>query len=197
MAIELDEEFIKAFYEITEVPVPGNVDLPALKKQLTEVIELVEELDKNSRKSKKAILAPKHVEENEEAQTPAILIIDDLGVITYQLKVLLKSFNYDIDISHEIYDAVNKYRKRNYEFVIMDLFIPTDREGFMLLAELRKIADSLRRRPIIGIMTASNKKELEHICKNKGADFFIEKSADWQQALYAIIDQFINDTENK
>ena len=38
----------------------------------------------------------------EEPQNPAILIVDDLGVITYQLKVLLSKFDYDIDCSQEI-----------------------------------------------------------------------------------------------
>ena len=190
MGVELDSEFLNLFYGLTNSSVPENVDLDAAKKQLSAIIDLVNQLDKNSRKSVSAILNPNI--EKEEATAPAILVIDDLGVITYQLKVLLESFKYDIDVSHEIYDAVNKYRKRNYEFVIMDLFIPTDREGFMLLSELRKIADNTGRRPTIGIMTASNKKELENVCRSRGADFFLEKSADWQQKLYSIINEFVN-----
>ncbi len=195
MGVELDSEFLNLFYGLTKTTVPENVDLPAVKKQLSAVIDLVDQLDKNSRKSVSAILNPDI--EKEESTNPAILIIDDLGVITYQLKVLLENFKYDIDVSHEIYDAVNKYRKRNYEFVIMDLFIPTDREGFMLLSELRKIADNTGRRPTIGVMTASNKKELENICRSRGADFFLEKSADWQQKLHGIINEFVNGSEAK
>lgn len=193
MSIELDAEFLNIFYGITETAAPKDPSLDDLKKQMSAIVDLVNQLDKNSRKSVKAILNPKS--EKEESTAPAILIVDDLGVITYQLKVLLNSFKYEIDVSHEIYDAVNKYRKRNYEFVIMDLFIPTDREGFMLLSELRKIADNTGRRPTIGVMTASNKKELENICRSKGADFFLEKSADWQQKLYSIINEFVNGSE--
>lgn len=195
MSIELDAEFLNLFYGITETTVPENPSLDDLKKQMEAIVNLVNQLDKNSRKSVKAILNP--TIEKEELTAPAILIVDDLGVITYQLKVLLNSFKYDIDVSHEIYDAVNKYRKRNYEFVIMDLFIPTDREGFMLLSELRKIADNTGRRPTIGIMTASNKKDLENICRSKGADFFLEKSSDWQQKLYSTINEFVNGSEAK
>lgn len=190
MNIDLDAEFLNIFYGITDADVPKDVNLGTLKQQLDAIVDLVNQLDKNSRKSVQSILNPEL--DKEVSTAPAMLIIDDLGVITYQLKVLLEKFKYDIDVSHEIYDAVNKYRKRNYEFVIMDLFIPTDREGFMLLSELRKIADNTGRRPTIGVMTASNKKELEHICKNRGADFFLEKSADWQQKLYSIINEFVN-----
>ncbi len=190
MNVDLDSEFLNIFYGITDADVPKDVNLGTLKQQLDAIVDLVNQLDKNSRKSVQSILNPEL--DKEVSTAPAMLIIDDLGVITYQLKVLLEKFKYDIDVSHEIYDAVNKYRKRNYEFVIMDLFIPTDREGFMLLSELRKIADNTGRRPTIGVMTASNKKELEHICKNRGADFFLEKSADWQQKLYSIINEFVN-----
>lgn len=196
MGIEIDAEFLRKFYGITETGVPENADVNELRKQLDIIINLIDELDKNSRVSKKLLLQPLQEDLDAEEEKPAILIIDDLGVITYQLKTLLKSFDYDIDVSHEIYDAVNKYRKRNYEFIILDLFIPTDREGFMLLAELKKIADNTGRRPIIGIMTASNKRELEHICKSRGADFFLEKSADWQKALFATINSYINGEEN-
>ena len=62
----------------------------------------------------------------------------------------------DIDCSQEIYDAVNKYKKRKYAYIVMDLFIPTDREGFMLLSELRKIADNTGRRRRAGRRTAGD-----------------------------------------
>ena len=84
-----------------------------------------------------------------------------MGVITYQLKVLLSRFEYDVDCSQEIYDAVNKYKKRKYLYVVMDLFIPTEREGFILLTELRKMALSSGTRTVIGVITASPRKEIE------------------------------------
>lgn len=100
-----------------------------------------------------------------------------MGVITYQLKVLLSQFDYDIDCSQEIYDAVNKFKKRKYQYVVMDLFIPTEREGFILLAELKKMAASAGVNTIVGVITASPRKEIEAQCKARGADFFLEKTA--------------------
>ena len=125
-------------------------------------------------------------------QGPAILIVDDLGVITYQLKVLLSQFDYDIDCSQEIYDAVNKFKKRKYQYVVMDLFIPTEREGFILLAELKKMAASAGVNTIVGVITASPRKEIEAQCKARGADFFLEKNSDWQNALFGIMKSYID-----
>ncbi len=189
--IDLDDEFLELFFNITNSKCPKNFDLIDLKKQLLNIVDTLKELNANAKKpiQSKAI-SP--ITEEEAPSGPAILIVDDLGVITYQLKVLLSEFNYDIDCSQEIYDAVNKFKKRKYEYVVMDLFIPTEREGFILLTELKKLALSAGTKTIVGVITASPRKEIEQQCKNRGADFFLEKNSDWQNSLYNIMSNYIN-----
>lgn len=70
-----------------------------------------------------------------------------------------------------------------FKLVIMDLFIPTDREGFLLLDELVKLSKMNDCQTVIGVMTASSKREHRQLCMKKGADFYIEKVEDWQQEL--------------
>lgn len=190
--VDLDNEFLELFYNITNSKPPQNVELLDLKKQLINIVDTLKELNSNAKKpiASKAIGTLPPAEE--EPTGPAILIVDDLGVITYQLKVLLSQFDYDIDCSQEIYDAVNKYKKRKYEYVVMDLFIPTEREGFILLTELKKLAAVAGVKTTIGVITASPRKEIEQQCKARGADFFLEKNSDWQSALYGIMDGYIN-----
>lgn len=190
--VDLDDEFLELFYNITNSRVPANVELLDLKKQLIEVVDTLKELNKNSKKPflSKALGDDTDVE---VPTGPAILIVDDLGVITYQLKVLLSKFDLDIDCSQEIYDAVNKFKKRKYTYVVMDLFIPTEREGFILLTELKKLANSFGIKTIIGIITASPRKEIEQQCKARGADFFLEKNNDWQNQLCKIMDGYVNE----
>lgn len=189
--VDLDEEFLELFYNITNSKVPEKLELLDLKEQLINVVDTLKELNKNAKNpiTSKA-LGVENVEE--EPTGPAILIVDDLGVITYQLKVLLSIFDLDIDCSQEIYDAVNKFKKRKYEYVIMDLFIPTEREGFILLTELKKMANNYGITSTIGVITASPRKEIEQQCKVRGADFFLEKNNDWQNQLCKIMDEYIN-----
>lgn len=195
-SVELDDEFLELFYNITNSKRPNSIELIDLKKQLLNIIDTLKELNANAKKpiQSKAI-NPVIVEE--EATGPAILIVDDLGVITYQLKVLLSQFDYDIDCSQEIYDAVSKYKKRKYEYVVMDLFIPTEREGFILLTELKKMAAASGVKTVVGVITASPRKEIEQQCKNRGADFFLEKNSDWQSALFNIMSGYINKDEDE
>lgn len=192
-SIDLDDEFLELFYNITNSKPPKDLELLDLKKQLINIVDTLKELNSNAKKPiYSRAINPDIPDDDSEKQGPAILIVDDLGVITYQLKVLLSQFDYDIDCSQEIYDAVNKFKKRKYQYVVMDLFIPTEREGFILLAELKKMAASAGVNTIVGVITASPRKEIEAQCKARGADFFLEKNSDWQNALFGIMKSYID-----
>lgn len=188
--IDIDEEFLQILFGMTGTEPPKDINLMKLKQQASEVSDLLKKFNSGSRRPNPI----KNAEEDDEDEPkgPAILVVDDLGVITYQLKVLLSKFEYDVDCSQEIYDAVNKYKKRKYLYVVMDLFIPTEREGFILLTELRKMALASGIKTVIGVITASPRKEIEQQCKARGADFFLEKSSDWQNHLLEIMDSYIN-----
>lgn len=190
--IELDDEFLDLFYNITNSKRPENLELADLKKQLINIVDTFKELNANA---KKPIVSKvlENEETQEESNQPAILVVDDLGVITYQLKVLLSEFNMDVDCSQEIYDAVAKFKTRRYMYVVMDLFIPTEREGFILLTELKKMAQASNTSTVIGVITASPRKEIEQQCIARGADFFLEKSNDWQNQLKAVMSKYINE----
>jgi len=192
-SIDLDNEFLELFYNITNLKPPKEVTLLDLKNQLISIVDTLKELNANAKKPiYSRAINPEMPEEDDEKLGPAILIVDDLGVITYQLKVLLSQFDYDIDCSQEIYDAVGKFKKRKYKYIVMDLFIPTEREGFILLTELKKMAAASGSETIIGVITASPRKEIEAQCKMRGADFFLEKNNDWQNQLFAIMKKYID-----
>ena len=108
--VDLDNEFLDLFYNITNSKPPAEPTIIDLKKQLINVVDTLKELNNNARKPifSKAL---GNEEATEESSGPAILVVDDLGVITYQLRVLLSQFDLDIDCSQEIYDAVNKFKK--------------------------------------------------------------------------------------
>lgn len=197
--IEVDDEFLEELYGLVGKIPPGekgiNVDL--LKDLLLDIKRKIDRLQTSggdaTASQERASVSGKIVTKDDgaaletdgTAQNPAkqILIIDDLGVITYQLSVLFKNIGYEVTVAKEIYDAIDKYKKQDYELVIMDLFIPTDREGFMLLDELVKLYKMNKYHSKIGVMTASSKKEHRQLCMKKGADFYIEKVEDWQSTL--------------
>ena len=191
--VDIDNEFLELFYNITGSSIPAEITLESLKKQLLVIVNKFDELNKKLPNSNFNKYSEDAIDDENVSDAPAILIVDDLGVITYQLKVLLSQFNLEVDCSNEMYDAVNKYKKRKHLYVVMDLFIPTEREGFILLTELKKLATMYSQNIIIGVITASPRKEIEQQCKARGADFFLEKNNDWQNQLINIMNGYIND----
>lgn len=203
--IDLDEAFLKKFFGLTEKIIPDGqeITLSMLRRQLDDIENTIAEFkaDAASNATKGGYTPP-----SRPVQSPSvgsfddtynddgfnlpkknILIIDDLGVITYQLSVLFKHNNYEVTTSKEIYDAIDKFKKQPFDLVIMDLFIPTEREGFILLEELKKVSTSKQKPTKIGVMSASAKKEHKQLCKMKGAEFYIEKIDDWQKELFGVI----------
>ena len=190
--IEVDTEFLESLYGLVGKIPPGekgiNVDL--LKDLILDIKRKMEKIktealqEASAPKARKSDNIQTADEMQEEiANEKAVLIVDDLGVITYQLGVMFRNLGYDVTIAKEIYDAITKYKKQMFKVVIMDLFIPTDREGFLLLDELVKLSKMNDCQTVIGVMTASSKREHRQLCMKKGADFYIEKVEDWQQEL--------------
>ena len=188
--IEVDTEFLESLYGLVGKIPPGekNINVDLLKDLILDIkrkmdrikTETIESL--SSPKKRDSIVASGDNPKDEE-NTKTVLIVDDLGVITYQLGVMFRNLGYEVVIAKEIYDAITKYKKQKFKIVIMDLFIPTDREGFILLDELVKLSKMNELNTIIGVMTASSKKEHRQLCMKKGADFYIEKVEDWQNQL--------------
>lgn len=201
LTVELDEQFLKKFFGLTDRIIPEGETVTPL--MLRQQLEEIEEAILTFKVSGQPTSADSNGTSNDidngfgdsdtyndggfNVAKKSILIIDDLGVITYQLSVVFRKMNFNVTTSNEIYDAIDKFKKQEFDFVLMDLFIPTEREGFILLEELKKAAATKRKVVKIGVMSASAKREHRQLCKIKGAAFYVEKADDWQNELSNII----------
>jgi len=121
-----------------------------------------------------------------------ILVVDDIGVVTYQLKVLFKNLGYNVHVARDIFSGLNTFVKSNYAFVIMDLFVSTEQEGFTLLNETKKLITKNNLNTKIIVITASAKAENKVKCLNGGADIFLKKDTGWQDKLVDIVENSQN-----
>ncbi len=181
--IDLDEEFLEAFFELAE-------ELPPSKEMVTidDFKRALGKIKKGGYRAAPPANSPVNTSFDsfsmqEEGFKKNVLIVDDLGIITYQLSVLLNKHNFSTVCSQEIYDAISKYKKQHFDIVILDLYIPTEREGFLLLDEIMKLNENKINKSVVGVITASNKKEHKQICKERGVTFYVEKTDDWQKNI--------------
>lgn len=200
ISIEVDKKFLQNFFGMANMPTPENVTL----ESLNNVVKTVKE------KMDKFILSQSSVgssgitgnvskinadldDENEfmkggeldsdTLRPRSILIVDDLGIIIYQLEILFKKLGFEVTTSKELYDAIDQYKKKDFGYVILDLFIPTEREGLILLDEIKKLALFCKLNTKIIIMSASPKSEFKDKCLNRGADHYVEKTTGWQKKI--------------
>ena len=185
-SIELDEEFLESLYELV-------YELPPNKETVTleDMKRVIAQVKKNG-----ITTAPKtnnfDSEYQETKYSKRALIVDDLGVITFQLSSLFSKHGYVAVTSQDIYDAIKKFKQQFFDVVIVDLFIPTQREGFLLLDEIVKINNENLTKATIGVMTASNKKEHKQTCLEHGANFYVEKVEDWQKHIIDLCNELNN-----
>ncbi len=187
LSIELEKNTVDKLFSLIDSSAPDILNNEALSNLADKLKEKIDKLKTASGIQE----APSNIQpinltgmdNNALLRQKSVLIVDDLGIITYQLDMLFKKINFDVIISHEVYDAIETFKKRDFGYAVIDLFIPTEREGLILLDELKKLSLLCKLNTRIIVMTASSKPEYETKCLNRGADFFIEKSPGWQKKI--------------
>jgi CheY-like chemotaxis protein len=184
-SIELDSKFIENLFGLADMPSPNEVKLENLHDVVAKIKSKLSKtaLSSAGLSSNATPSGAIYANTGDPARPKSILVVDDLGIITYQLDILFKRMDFEVVISQEINDAIDKYKKQDFGYAIIDLFIPTEREGFILLDELKKLCLLCKLNTKIIVMTASSKLEYQDKCLNRGADFYIEKSPGWQKRV--------------
>ena len=188
-SIEVDSAFVKNFFELGDKSVPEKIELQELNKVL-EIIKnkfitaaSIKSVNLNDNESNISILPEA---ESDFTRPKSVLIVDDLGIITVQLEMLFKKIGFEVTVSKELFDALEKYKTRDFGYAVVDFFIPTEREGFILIDEIKKLSLLCKINTKIIVMSASDKKEHKDKCLNRGADHFIEKAQGWQKEIIEI-----------
>ena len=195
--VELDVKTLQKLFSLAGMDLPDNIengDIEKLAGKLQhDMSGLRAGLEASKMASANAPESPSFPHENivneylkggEEQKRPrTVLIIDDLGVIVYQLELLFKKMGFEVTTSNRVNDCITKFKKKDFGYVIMDLFLPTEKEGFLLLDELKKLVLLCKLDTKIVVMTASSKTDYKINCKNRGADYYIEKTQGWQNEL--------------
>ena len=183
--IEVNKEVLEEIFKAANMQMPEIVSENALKNALQKIKshnsnDNLQNIDSNNSDGKS----------DEGSTSNNILVIDDIGVVTYQLKIMLKNLGYNVQIARDIFSGINTFIRSNYAFLIMDLFVSTEQEGYTLLNETKKIITKNNLKTKIIVITASNKSENKIKCMNGGADAFLKKDAGWQDKLIELIENY-------
>lgn len=194
--LDIDEDFLKRFFDLTGDKVPETITLVSLKKQVLSIKERFRTILADSTGATTESTSQMSTDDDGDFKTSKVnnvLLVDNLGVITYQVQMIMSRFGSQITTTKDVYGALSLFEDKEFDFVLLDLLIPTEREGFILLHELQRLAKKKGLKPIIGVMSVAGKKELKSESLEKGADFYLEKSHNWQQRLKDIVADYITE----
>jgi DNA-binding NarL/FixJ family response regulator len=106
----------------------------------------------------------------------SVLIVDDSSIIYRRLKLLLKELELVTSITYagNYSAAVQVIGKGDIDIVLMDVFLP-DKKGADLLRFVKKENPSIK----VIVITNHVDDHYRKLCKELGADHFIDKSKDF------------------
>lgn len=111
-----------------------------------------------------------------------ILIVEDDFSVARVLTTGLKRWDYKVDTSKTGRDALAKLRRKRFDLVLLDLFLP-DGKGYDFIPEMKRIC------PEIGIVTLTghNSREMELKTRTQGIIFYMIKPVNLK-VLKSILD---------
>jgi CheY-like chemotaxis protein len=188
MSKELDDAIL-SLLKLAEIPCENRRYSAAQINQAVEVLRqrlagVVSPATLSSGESSTASGISPRRGRTSDLKNQKILIAGEIGIIAFQLKQALSRLGAEVTISKDVGEAVTEYQKQAHSLVLIDLYMPTEREGLIVLRDIRKIAASMERQPDILVLSIPSKdKRLQEACKSSGADVYLEKNEGWHKRV--------------
>ncbi len=121
------------------------------------------------------------------SESTNILIVDDMELSIHQLTTMLKKIGVNICVARSKEEAIAELKKKDFQYVIVDLFLPDAQDGCELIEEAIKIRDAETKNFKILAISGTDDKELIQKCYKMGVDDFVSKQPDWHQRILKFI----------
>lgn len=127
------------------------------------------------------------------AEVTSVLIVDDTELSIFQLSTMLKKIGMNVYVARNKEEALAEFKKKTFDFLVLDLYLPDYQDGFDLIREANKIKNEENKDfKIIAISGTDNPKIVQEAFKLE-IDEFIPKSPQWHESIL----KFITNASNK
>jgi CheY-like chemotaxis protein len=181
IALEHQEELqaiLTGLLQLAGMKVDGPVTPEQVKEATEHLRSTMTELKQAASASDSGMAAPR-VRKHRN-----ILIAGQLGIILHQLRQAITKLGGEVSIAKDMEEAIAEYQKRDYSLVIIDLYMPTEREGMIVLEEIKRLSVVCQiPTQMIVLAPMSKDKSIREQCAAKGATIFLEKMEGWHQLI--------------
>ena len=114
-----------------------------------------------------------------------VLIADDSGAVRERLKILLAEVEAITMIreAENVQQAMEEIRQRLPDVIILDIRMP-DGNGMDVLRQIEKRG----RVPVVIMLTSYPHPQYRSRCLDAGADFFFDKTAEFEKVVEVLVD---------
>lgn len=131
------------------------------------------------------------------AENLNVLIVDDMELSIFQLTSMLKKIGMNVYVARNKEEAISEFKKKHFDYVIVDLFLPDASDGFSLVEEANKIKNEENKNFKILVISGTDDKDMVQKCYGLGVDEFIPKQPDWHEKVMKFISNSVNKTSNE
>ncbi len=131
------------------------------------------------------------------AENLNVLIVDDMELSIFQLTSMLKKIGMNVFVARNKEEAISEFKKKHFDYAIVDLFLPDAQDGFDLVKEANKIKSEQNKDFKILVVSGTDDKEMVQKCYSLGVDEFIPKQPDWHEKVMKFISNSASKTTNE
>ena len=131
------------------------------------------------------------------AEVTNVLIVDDTELSIFQLSVMLEKIGMNVYVARNKEEAYAEFKKKNFDFLVMDLYLPDYQDGFELIKEANRIKNEENKDfKIIAISGTDNPHIIQEAYKLE-IDEFISKAPQWHEQVLKFISNSVNKISNE
>ena len=126
------------------------------------------------------------------AEVTNVLIVDDTELSIFQLSVMLEKIGMNVYVARNKEEAYAEFKKKNFDFLVMDLYLPDYQDGFDLIKEANRIKNEENKDFKIVAISGTDNPQIIQEAYNLEIDEFIPKAPEWHEKVLKFISNSTN-----
>ena len=126
------------------------------------------------------------------AEVTNVLIVDDTELSIFQLTTMLQKIGMNAYVARSKEEALAEFKKKNFDFLILDLYLPDYQDGFDLIREANKIKNEENKDFKIVAISGTDNPQIIQEAYNLEIDEFIPKAPEWHEKVLKFISNSTN-----
>ncbi len=131
------------------------------------------------------------------AENLNVLIVDDMELSIFQLTSMLKKIGMNVYVARNKEEAISEFKKKHFDYLIVDLFLPDAQDGFAVVEEANKLKNEENKNFKMLVVSGTDDKQMVQKCYSLGVDEFIPKQPDWHEKVMKFISNSVSKTSSE